>query len=398
MKNNKRYFILISLVGALILVFIQRLYIGIMQDYLIEKLGLTLRQLSNLSSSTLYGYAIMQIPVGILVDKVGVRKVTIWGMALTFLSSILFTYATSYTLAIVARFFIGVGTSVVVVSIMKVQALWFDKKDFSKLSSIVSFIGNLGMLLATVPLAYFISIFGEKNALIAIIVLTFMVLASVVLFVEDKNIEKEEQESRVFNSIKEVVLNKCTYPPLLIIMFFVSTMTSFTSIWGITYLVNEYSLSTIDASKYMSFLSLGFILGAFLVGVMDKVFKGDYKKNLKLFTFIYLLLWVYVLIIKKGNVNLRILPIIFILMGICIMFHLLAFTAVKDVNKLENSGVATATINMSEFIGSGILNLAIALLIDSNFSYSGSLFVIIIYSFISFISSLFIDKSNLDLE
>ena len=63
-----------ALVLNMILVFIQRLYIGVMPDYLMQRLNMDISQLSFLTSAAFYGYAVFQIPSGILIDKVGVNS------------------------------------------------------------------------------------------------------------------------------------------------------------------------------------------------------------------------------------------------------------------------------------------------------------------------------------
>lgn len=104
-QNNKEGIIVWgALVLNMILVFIQRLYIGVMPDYLMQRLNMDISQLSFLTSAAFYGYAVFQIPSGILIDKVGVRTLNIWGGLLTLLGSILFSLTNSYYLAWIARF------------------------------------------------------------------------------------------------------------------------------------------------------------------------------------------------------------------------------------------------------------------------------------------------------
>ena len=175
-----------ALVLNMILVFIQRLYIGVMPDYLMQRLNMDISQLSFLTSAAFYGYAVFQIPSGILIDKVGVRTLNIWGGLLTLLGSILFSLTNSYYLAWIARFFIGAGTSVVIISIMKVQALWFKPIYFSQLSALMALISNLGMFAGTLPLAVLIKFTGAQTTLYIISILSLLGLILVLFFVREK--------------------------------------------------------------------------------------------------------------------------------------------------------------------------------------------------------------------
>ena len=289
-----------ALVINMILVFIQRLYIGVMPDYLMQRLNMDISQLSFLTSAAFYGYAVFQIPSGILIDKVGVRTLNIWGGLLTLLGSLLFSLTDVYYLAWIARFFIGAGTSVVIISIMKVQALWFKPIYFSQLSALMALISNLGMFAGTLPLAVLIKFTGAQTTLYIISILSLLGLILVLFFVREKKEKNEEldvsniHKARGFSqAIKEVLTTRGTYPSMFIIFFFISTMTSMMGLWAVNYLTSVYDMSKIAASGYVVFFTFGFIAGSPVMSLSDRLLKGNYKKSLLFFTGAYFLLWFY---------------------------------------------------------------------------------------------------------
>ena len=390
-----------ALVLNMILVFIQRLYIGVMPDYLMQRLNMDISQLSFLTSAAFYGYAVFQIPSGILIDKVGVRTLNIWGGLLTLLGSLLFSLTDVYYLAWIARFFIGAGTSVVIISIMKVQALWFKPIYFSQLSALMALISNLGMFAGTLPLAVLIKFTGAQTTLYIISILSLLGLILVLFFVREKKEKNEEldvsniHKARGFSqAIKEVLTTRGTYPSMFIIFFFISTMTSLMGLWAVNYLTSVYDMSKIAASGYVVFFTFGFIAGSPVMSLSDRLLKGNYKKSLLFFTGAYFLLWFYFLIIKAGKPPVNQIPVIFFLMGIAVMVHILAFTASKDANKIENAGVATSVVNTMEFIGSGIINFLIALNLQRGVPTEKAFLIILVFSAGAFIASLFVRFDN----
>lgn len=394
--KNKGIVIWITLICAMMMVFVQRLYPGVMQEYFKEKFSVGISGAVGFSSATFYGYACMQIPAGILVDKIGVRKISMAGMFITAMASIIFTVTESYTTAYLMRFLIGAGTSVIIICTFKVQVLWFSERKFSLLSSLMAFLSNLGMYLGTVPLAIAVQNVGEKRTLYIIALISLIVFIFVTLIVKEKEsfVDKTNEKVEFLKGFFEVIKNPYTYPPVFIIFFFISTMTSFLGFWGVSYLTQIYGMNIMEASAKISYLSVGFILGSFIVAFVDRIFGGDYRYGLRIFTGIYSALWIYLLIICKGKPNVDLIGFLFVMMGIVIMGHLLAFTAVKENNKLENTGIATSFTNTAEFIGSGIINFIIGFLLNKSWSIINSMKVLMVFSILAFISSFFVKKNK----
>ena len=278
-----------------------------------------------------------------------------------------------------------------ITSIMKVQTIWFDEHYFSHLSAGMALISNVGNLVATVPLSYLISKIGGQNTMW---VISFITMVSVLLlfsFVKDKK-EEIPEEINIKTSLSEVLCNRKSWSPIIIMFTFISTSTSLFGFWGIRFFSETYRLSVVDASKYMAFLSLGFMLGAPLVSIMDKIFDRNNKLNLNIFSGIYLLMWIYIML-NRGKPPLYIMPFLFVMMGMVLMFHLLPFTVIKNVNKVKNAGIATATVNSMEFFGSSILNFLIGLIVLRGVSVKNAMTVYLISALVCFISTFFINEN-----
>jgi sugar phosphate permease len=86
--------------------------------------------LGALSAMYFYIYLLMQIPVGVMVDTLGVRRIVTLGALLSGLGSMLFAGADSLLLASVGRLLVGLGVSVFFISLMKVNAVWFHDRHF----------------------------------------------------------------------------------------------------------------------------------------------------------------------------------------------------------------------------------------------------------------------------
>lgn len=380
-----------AIVIVIMVMFIQRQYIAVMSDFLIVKYQINISKATRLVNATLYGYAVMQIPMGMLLDYFGVRRVLIISWLVVCISTLVMTVTSCYGIALSMRFFIGVGMASSITSIMKVQTIWFDEYYFSHLSAGMALISNVGNLVATVPLSYLISKIGGQNTMW---VISFITMVSVLLlfsFVKDKK-EEIPEEINIKTSLSEVLCNRKSWSPIIIMFTFISTSTSLFGFWGIRFFSETYRLSVVDASKYMAFLSLGFMLGAPLISIMDKIFDRNNKLNLNIFSGIYLLMWIYIML-NRGKPPLYIMPFLFVMMGMVLMFHLLPFTVIKNVNKVKNAGIATATVNSMEFFGSSILNFLIGLIVLRGVSVKNAMTVYLISALVCFISTFFINEN-----
>ncbi len=359
------------LVLSFVAVFFHRLAIGVVSDDLIRDLGLTGKTLGNLTAMNFYAYALMQIPVGIMVDTIGVRKICSWGTLLTGVGSIMFGLSNHLLLAYFSRFLVGIGTSVIIISILKVQSLWFEPTKFSTLSGYTSFFGNFGAFLATIPLAFLVMRIGWRNSFYLMGVISIVISLGIWLIVRDHPaelgfdvLEKPNKNKQVWKGLKEVLVNPYTWPPFIVMFFMVGATTAIIGLWGMPYLMHVYDITKAQAAGYLSFVSIGFVIGGPIVGKVSDYFNGEIKKILHFATICYLMIWGY-MVIMGGQPPLNQIPVIFLLIGLTVICHILAFTNVKEVNDANFAGSAAAVINVGEFVGGSILSFGIGVLLDA---------------------------------
>lgn len=397
------------LVIAFITVFFHRLSVGSVADQITREIPMNALALGNLTAMNYYAYALMQIPVGILVDRVGVRKINAFGLLITASGSVLFGLAHSLEIAYLSRFMVGIGTSVIIVSIFKVQATWFPLSRFSALSSLTSFFGNFGSLLALYPLTflsmildwrYVFYIMAGVSLLLALLVLWGVRDAQTELKVDRLNLQAPSQEETssfttfLKESLSSVLKNPKTWPNVLILFAFTGSSTTLLGLWGIPLITQIYDLDKATAAGYLTFATFGFILGAPLVSLWVRWFKGI-RRPLLMGTGINLVLWTYITVFAKGQPPAYLWPVFFFLFGILIMNHILAFSNVTAVNSLRYSGIASAVTNMGEFIGSSLASLTIGFMLDQTGKATEAWWVILIMAALGFLGALLMKEEKL---
>lgn len=354
------------------IIFFQRYSIAVIADDLSGAMGLTGTDLSNLGSMYFYAYAFMQIPVGLLVDSWGPRRVSSLGMLLASIGSILFATSSSIYPSYIARILVGVGAAPILISTLKFQSIWFKREEFSTVTGITSVVGNLGGLFATTPFAFMIIAIGWRSSfhLIGLISLLLALLLWIIVrdYPQEKGFEglaRGEKKSINLKALKEVLSNPYTWPNFIIFFGGLGSIMSFSGLWGVPFLMHTMGLSRDVAANQILFYTMGVICGSPLWGLLADRFQG-LKWVMRICIGITLLLWVLFLFLTTRTPPLMVFTLLFFTMGFFGISVLLCFTATKEVNPPGYAGISTSVINVAPFLGTSLLNLLVGWRLDHN--------------------------------
>lgn len=410
-KNFEGYISWGILVVTFVTVFFHRLAVGAVADDISSELNISGVVLGNITAMNFYAYALMQIPVGIMVDTIGVRRICTLGALVTAMGAYIFSFMNTVEMAYLSRFLVGLGTSVVMVSIMKIQTIWFPSRYFSALSGITSFIGNMGAYLATAPLTYLAVLWGWRSTFSLMGLVSLVLGIATFIFVRDK--ERGERQNKLqgnrqrsWAEVKEglvrVIKNPYSWPSFFLLFTLVGANTAILGLWGIPYISQVYALDKIMAAQKLAYLTFGVIVGAPLVGKAVDLFKGRVKPILLGASLVYTGLWIYITVVAKARPSMESLPILLFFIGLSWICHILAFTNTKEVNPIEYAGMACALTNVGEFIGGSIVSLLVGAVLDLNWSgsqlngtriyeaiaYQRAFYIIIVMGLLSIVSVL----------
>ncbi|MGL4362335.1 MAG: MFS transporter [Cellulosilyticaceae bacterium] len=366
------------LAAAFLMALFHRSALGAIANDVTIALDLTASGLSTLASITFYTYAFMQIPAGILLDRFGYKKISLYGIALTGLGSIVFGFSSHFFAASIGRFFIGLGTSVIFISILKAQHVWFNADDFTKASSLLSFIGNIGGVFATFPLALLSLGIGWRPAMVLMGILCIVIALVILIFIKESpallgfSAPNATTSIRpcLRKSLRQVLFLPQTWRNFLIMFCTVGATTTLTGLWGINFLEVTYGLSSTEASFYIAFIIYGLVIGSLFIHPIARLFDNRFYMYPRIACVIGIFVWTYILFIAKGKPPLGILIILFFILGFVAMSHILTFTDIYQYVGIENSGLASSVINCGEFLGSGVIAIFIGKMLD--FTWSGN--------------------------
>jgi MFS family permease len=147
-----------------------------------ERFGISAAQLSTFAVLQLLVYTGMQVPVGLILDRFGSRRVMLVGLATLTLAQAGFALAESYPVALVARFFVGVGDAMTFVCVLRLVNTWFVARRIPLVTQLTGVLGQTGAILAAAPMTWSLRELGwTRSYLLAAAVGLVMMVALVVV-------------------------------------------------------------------------------------------------------------------------------------------------------------------------------------------------------------------------
>jgi MFS family permease len=256
--------------------FFLRTFVGSLAHQIIPDLHLSLESFAIIGSAYYFTYGIMQIPVGILADKFGVKILLFIASLICAGATFWFSHAQEFWSAFFARFLMGFGSSFAFISLLTISMEWFPRKYFGFFVGAAQFVGTMGPLLAGGPLVSLMAKSGGNWRIpMSYISIIGVVLALLVLLlVKNKARDKTEKfirlekPSSTLVQLRQMIKNKQVW----FIAFYSGTsygaIALLGAIWGTEYLQTR-GLSQDTAAYCVSMAWIGYAVGCPLMGVLS---------------------------------------------------------------------------------------------------------------------------------
>lgn len=354
--------------------YFQRVAPAVMVDELMRDFSIAATMLGNLSAIYFYTYAAMQIPSGLLADVVGPRRVATAAAVAAAAGIGLFALADSLWMASLGRGLVGASVAVAFVACMKLAGHWFPANRFATVTGISLLIGNLGGVLAGVPLSEAVASVGWRSAMLASAGVTLVLAAFVWLWVRDDPSERgyaSHAHREALNnagmsprrSLKLVVSERDTW-----LLFFAGGLVAapvltFAGLWGVPYLVQVHGLERSHAAVFTTTMLLGFAVGGPLLGALsDRM--GRRKLPYLGATLVHALGWVLFLLID--DLSASALTLLFAVIGFSAGGLIIGFAFSREVNHPGAAGTVGGVVNMAVLGFAAIQQSAMGWILDRN--------------------------------
>jgi predicted MFS family arabinose efflux permease len=366
-QKRRRLLAMAVVIAAYVLSFFQRFApAGIAQD-LAAAFQTSAASLGVLAATYFYVYTLMQVPTGVLVDTLGPRRVLLLGGLVAGGGSLLFGLTDTLNGALIGRTLVGLGVSVVFISMLKIIAVWFEERRFATVVGLSMLLGNLGSVLAGAPLAMVAQATGWRSVFVAVGVVSVVLAALCWLLVRDRVAEAAQaarprvDRTVILGGLLSVLKNHATWPAAAVNFGLAGSFFAFAGLWATPFLVQVHGMTRATASTHLSVYFAAFALGCFAIGgLSDRI--GRRKPVVIVSAHIYALIWLVWL--TGVPLPLAVTFPLFALMGLATASFTLTWACAKEVNPPQLSGMSTSVTNMGGFLGGALLQPLVGWIMD----------------------------------
>ncbi|MDR1375588.1 MAG: MFS transporter [Holosporaceae bacterium] len=252
----------------------------VLMDQFMRYFHLDATGIGALTSCYYFIYTFMQIPVGIIVDKFGVRTVASLASAFCAVGVFIFIGTSNYYIAGIGQMLIGFGAAFAFVQTLKSIVTWFPVKKVAMMSSFTISIGCLGPVIGGPAVSQIVEKFEWKSLLEVFSLVGLCISVLIWLIVRDKKMPvkvKHSGEISLLDSLKVVITSRQAWILGFFTMMLYAPLSALGDLWGVSFIKKAYNVDSGIAAFANNMLYVGVVIGspafAYLATILD-----SYKK------------------------------------------------------------------------------------------------------------------------
>src|SRR5580658_1054817 len=267
-RNSSVLAWLIWTLAALFVVFnyVQQVVPNIIADDLSHALNASAGTLGEIAAAYFYAYAVLQIPVGLIVDRYGTRGPMVAAILVASLGTFAFSWAHSPAGALAARLAMGASSAFSFICCLKLVQEWFPPARFSTLAGMTNTAGMVGAA-GGAPVAMLVKTAGWRTA-VGMIAGAELILAGLVfLIVRDRReAAAEPAPAAPSGGAPDLLKNPQVWINAVYATSISLVFVAFGGLWGADYIQKAYPVDAVAAAGIGSLLFLGGIAGSLFFG------------------------------------------------------------------------------------------------------------------------------------
>lgn len=246
---------------------------AIATDVMASDIGVSAEALASLTGAYHFAFAAGQIPVGVALDRYGVRTVSLTLFAIVTVGAVMAALVGGATGFLMAQIVLGIGCCGMLLCPMTLAAKLLSPAKFGLWSGLIQGVGNSGMLLSASPLAWLIDTAGWRAGYGVAAVAGIAVAILVFLLVPNTPPERGAGRTTLRAEVREVV--QIGISPRLrgvIILAFASfaALIGIRGLWSGPWLMDIKGLSRVEAGNVLLPLTVSLVIGPIIFGLLDR--------------------------------------------------------------------------------------------------------------------------------
>ncbi len=350
--------------------YILRVAPGVLVTDLRQDFHLTANQFSTLGAYYLYAYSLCQIPLGIIIDCVGVRKTVLASMVLCIGGAFLFAFAPTLWLLQASRMLMGLGSACAFICSLKLVIDYLPVGRRGFLMGMTLTLGTIGALTAGKPLALLADTLGWRQSIYYIAFFGLVILA-IAFFILPKARKETligispDMPAQVGQSLREIISSRPVMMYAFLAISIYTPLSVMADLWGVAFLIQKYELVRAEAAKISMMTYLGLGLGSLVLPWFSEKYQ---LLNRSIRISIVGVLAVFGLLLYGPLVSPILLMMLLTLLGIFCGAEMLCFTGAGQHTHVRNVGMTLGVVNTLNMLGGGLLQQVIGIGLDELWS------------------------------
>lgn len=335
---------------------------GISEAYGIEAVAF-----GNLVACYYYAYTPMQLPVGMLMDKYGARRILTLACLCCALGSFLFVATNLLTVAQIGRFLVGFGSAFAYVGVLTLATNWLPSKAFAMFAGLACSLGMLGAISGDITLTVLVQYIGWKKTMYYAGFAGLLLTPVIWFVIKDKPKHSKQsqpgykKQSHSLKGLWVVMKNRQMWINGIIGSLMFLPIAAFAELWAVPFLRQAKGYSAEAAAIGVSMVFLGFAVGGPIWGWFSDRIR---RRNLPLMLGALFSCGTISASIYMPNITHYGVLMALFLTGLFSSAQILVFAIGRDNNSHAITGTAMAFTNMVVMIGGAILQPMIGYFLD----------------------------------
>jgi nitrate/nitrite transporter NarK len=333
-----------------------------------ERFGINAAQLSSFVMLQLLVYAGMQVPVGLLVDRFGPRRVLTTGAVVLTLAQTGFAFAETYPAALVARLFVGMGDAMTFICVLRLVNTWFGARRIPLITQLTGVLGQMGAILAAAPMTVALRELGWTKAYLAAASMGIVLVVLLVLFVHDAPGRRSHRGPQLRPDEIRASLAASWEHPGTRLGFWMHFSTQFSAttlgmLWGYPFFVRGEGQSQAAAGVLLTVMVVAVMSAGPVLGWRITV--RPWHRSTLVLSIVGAIVTVWTVVLAwPGQAPFWLLLLLVVVTGVGGPASMIGFDLGRTSNPAERMASATGIINQGGFYASLVLVVAIGVILD----------------------------------
>lgn len=366
-------------VAAYVVAIMNRSSFGVATLEVTELFGVSSALLASMAVAQLVVYALLQVPVGVLLDRYGPRALVVTGACGMAVGQTVLALAPSAGYVLAGRVLVGAGDALTFVSVVRLVPAWFAVRRVPLMTQLTGSVGQLGQVLSAVPVVALLHVAGWRATFLSVAAVGLVASVAVLAVVRDAPAAGParpagllrrpwRRDPRAAPPRERGALRAVLRDPGARLAFWMHFAGQFSNhvvvlLWGYAFFVEGQGRTAGEASALLTLNVVAAVVAGPVVGLVVGRHPGA-RMPLALGTAVAIgLAWLAVTL-PATPVPLVVLGVFVVVVGVGGPTSLVAFDVARSCTPPARLGTATGFVNTGGFVGALVTMLAVGVVLD----------------------------------